>query len=117
MGFSRAVRVGNMVSVAGTAPIAEGGGTACPGDAYGQMKRCIEISRTALQQAGATLDDVVRTRILLTNIDDWQAAAKAHGEIFGSIRPVITVMAVSGFVDPAWLVETEMDAIVEGRNS
>ena len=112
MGFSRAVRVGNIVSVAGTAPIAEGGGTACIGDAYGQMKRCIEISEKALKAAGASLEHVTRTRIMLTNIDDWQAAAKAHGEVFGAIRPVITVMAVSSFVDPDWLVETEMDAVI-----
>lgn len=112
MGFSRAVRVGNIVSVAGTAPIAEGGGTACIGDVHGQMMRCIAISKKALEAAGATLADVTRTRILLTDIAHWKEAARAHGEVFGDIRPVITVMAVSAFVDPDWLVETEMDAVV-----
>ncbi|MEO1745117.1 MAG: RidA family protein [Pseudomonadota bacterium] len=112
MGFSRAVRVGNHVSVAGTAPIAPEGGTAAVGDVYGQLKRCIEISAQALKEAGASLEDVVRTRIMLTDISQWKEAAKAHGEVFGDIRPVITVVEVSAFVEPEWLVETEMDAVI-----
>ncbi|MEM0899189.1 MAG: RidA family protein [Pseudomonadota bacterium] len=113
MGFSRAVRVGNHVSVAGTAPIAPEGGTAAVGDVYGQLKRCIEISKQALEEAGASLEDVVRTRIMLTDITTWKDAAKAHGEVFGDIRPVITVVEVSAFVEPEWLVETEMDAVID----
>ncbi len=107
MGFSRAVRVGNHVAVAGTGPI----GTEAT-DTYGQLVRCFEITRTALEEAGASMQDVVRTRILLTDIADWQEAARAHGEVFRDIRPVITVMQVSAFVDPAWRVETEVDAII-----
>ncbi|SFI39430.1 RidA family protein [Jannaschia pohangensis] len=109
MGFSRAVRIGNHIAVAGTGPI----GTDAT-DTYGQLVRCFEITRAALAEAGATMQDVTRTRILLTDIADWEEAARAHGEIFRDIRPVITVMQVSAFVDPAWRVETEVDAIVGG---
>jgi enamine deaminase RidA (YjgF/YER057c/UK114 family) len=112
IGFSRAVRVGNIVSVGGTAPIAAGGGTAAPGDAYGQTRRCLEIIGQALEAAGASFAAVTRTRILLTNIAHWQDAARAHAEIFGIIRPVTTLMQVSAFVDPAWLVEIEADAVL-----
>lgn len=113
IGFSRAVRVGNSISVAGTAPIKAGGGNASPGDAYGQMKRCIEIARAAIEEAGGTLEHAVRTRILVTDIACWKEAARAHGEAFSQIRTVTTVMAVSAFVDPEWLVELEVDCIVE----
>ncbi len=113
IGFSRAVRVGNMISIAGTAPILEGGGNACVGDAYGQMKRCIEIAETAIIKAGGELRHAVRTRILLTDIAHFEAAAKAHGEAFGTIRPATTAMAVNAFVDPHWLVELEVDCIVD----
>ena len=112
IGFSRAVRVGNIVSVGGTAPIAAGGGTAAKGDVYGQAKRVFEIIEKALFDAGATFDDVTRTRVLLTDIALWDAAAKAHAEVFASIRPVTTVMAIKGFVDPDWLIEIEVDAMV-----
>lgn len=112
IGFSRAVRVGNIVSVGGTAPIAVGGGTAAPGDAYGQTRRCLEIIGQALEAAGASFAAVTRTRILLTDIAHWQDAARAHAEIFGIIRPVTTLMQVSAFVDPAWLVEIEADAVL-----
>jgi enamine deaminase RidA (YjgF/YER057c/UK114 family) len=112
IGFSRAVRVGNHIAIAGTAPIAAQGGTACIGDAYGQTKRIIEIVAAALAEAGAGLEHVTRTRILLTDIAHFPAAAKAHGEAFAAIRPVTTVMVVTGFVDPDWLVEFEVDAII-----
>lgn len=112
MGFSRAVRVGNHVSVAGTAPIAAGGGNACVGDVAGQTRRCIEIIEAALSEAGAGLEHVVRTRIMLTDIAHWREAAAVHGEVFGAIRPVITVVQVVAFVQPEWLVELEMDAIL-----
>ena len=112
IGFSRAVRVGNFIAVGGTAPIAAGGGTAAKGDVYGQAKRIFEIMGKALDDAGAGFEHVVRTRVILTDMKLWDAAAKAHAEIFADIRPVTTVMAVSGFVDPDWLIEIEIDAIV-----
>lgn len=112
IGFSRAVRIGNTVAVAGTAPIAAGGGTDGVGDVYRQTVRCLEIIRAALAEAGASLDDVIRTRVMLTDISQWKDAARAHGEVFSSIRPVCTVVEVSGFVDPDWLVELEVDAVI-----
>ncbi len=112
IGFSRAVKVGRFIAVSGTAPIAADGKVAGPGDAYAQTKRCIEIAAGALEKAGASLKDVVRTRLLLTNIKDWEAAAKAHGEAFSEIRPACTFAQVAGLIDPAWLVEMEFDAIV-----
>jgi enamine deaminase RidA (YjgF/YER057c/UK114 family) len=114
IGFSRAVRVGNFIAVGGTAPIAAGGGTAAKGDVYGQAKRIFEIIGKALDDAGASFEHVIRTRVILTDMKLWDNAAKAHAEIFANIRPVTTVMAVSGFVDPDWLIEIEVDAIVPG---
>jgi enamine deaminase RidA (YjgF/YER057c/UK114 family) len=113
IGFSRAVRVGNTISVSGTAPIAPGGGTAYPGDLYRQTRTCIEIIKNAIESAGGSLAEVVRTRIMLTDIDCWQEAAKAHGEFFGDIRPASTFIEVSRFIDADWLVEMEADAVVE----
>jgi enamine deaminase RidA (YjgF/YER057c/UK114 family) len=113
IGFARAVRVGAHVAVAGTAPIAPGGGTSCPGDVYGQTLRCFEIAETALAEAGASLGHVIRTRIMLTDIGRWREAAKAHGEQFREVRPACTFVEVSRFIDPDWLVEIEIDAIVE----
>lgn len=112
IGFSRAVRVGNVISVGGTAPIAPGGGTAARGDVYGQARRCFEIIGRALADAGAGFEHVTRTRVLLTDIALWEQASKAHAEIFTDIRPVTTVMAVKAFVDPDWLIEIEVDAVV-----
>lgn len=112
IGFSRAVRTGNIIAVGGTAPIAPGGGTAGVGDAYAQARRCLEIIAQALADAGAGLQHVTRTRILLTDIAHWQAVARAHAEVFSDIRPVTTVMQVAAFVDPDWLVEIEVDAVV-----
>ena len=112
LGFSRAVRVGTIIAVSGTAPIGADGKTVGRGDAAAQMRRCIEIVRDALDQLGASLEDVIRTRILLTNIADWQSVGRVHGEYFGTIRPACTVMQVSRFIDPDWLVELEVDAVV-----
>ncbi|GAB1515208.1 RidA family protein [Actinophytocola sp. KF-1] len=112
IGFSRAVRSGPYVCVAGTAPIAEGGGTAGAGDVYAQSVRCLDIAEEALRQAGASLADVVRTRVLLTDITRWREAARAHAERFADVRPACTVVEVSRFVDPEWLVEFELDAVV-----
>ncbi len=113
IGFSRAVRVGNLISVSGTAPIAPDGKTSGIGDAYLQTKRCFEIIEQALKLAGAELKNVVRTRTYLTDASDWEQVAKAHGEIFGNIRPASTMVVVKGFLNPEWLVEIEVDAILE----
>ena len=112
IGFSRAVRVGAHVFVAGTAPIAEGGGVAAPGDVYGQTRRCLAIAAAALREAGASIDHVTRTRVMLSDISTWREAARAHGEIFRDIRPACTFVEVSRFIDPGWLVEIEVDAVV-----
>jgi enamine deaminase RidA (YjgF/YER057c/UK114 family) len=116
IGFSRAVRVGNVVAVSGTAPIAPDGSTAGIGDAAAQMRRCLEIVRVALENAGASLDDVIRTRTFLARIADWRAVGQVHGEYFRETRPASTMVQVARFIDPAWLVEVEADAVVpEGR--
>lgn len=114
LGISRAVRAGSIVTVAGTAPIGPDGRTVGPGDAVAQARRCMEIVAAALEAAGASLRDVVRTRILLTRIEDWQSVTQVHGEFFADIRPVTTVVQVTRFIDPEWLVEIEADAVVEG---
>jgi enamine deaminase RidA (YjgF/YER057c/UK114 family) len=114
IGFSRAVRVGDMIVVGGTAPIKAGGGTAGVGDVYAQTRRCLEIVQKAIEDAGGRIEDVTRTRIILTDIGLWKDAARAHAEMFGTIRPVTTLMQVSAFVDPDWLVEIEAEAIVTG---
>jgi len=111
VGISRAVRVGSFIAVSGTAPLRDGK-TVGPGDPAAQARRCLEIIREALERAGTTLDHVVRTRTLLTRIEDWQAVAAVQGEFFGAIRPANTIMQVSRFIDPDWLVEFEADAVV-----
>jgi enamine deaminase RidA (YjgF/YER057c/UK114 family) len=113
IGISRAVRVGSIVAISGTAPLGPDGRTMAPGDPAGQARRCLEIIKQALERAGASLDQVIRTRTLLTRIDDWHAVAAVHGEFFGAIRPANTVMQVTRFIDPEWLVEFEADAVVE----
>lgn len=113
IGISRAVRVGSIVAVSGTAPLGPDGRTVAPGDPAGQARRCLEIIEEALVRAGSSLEQVVRTRTLLTRIEDWPAVAAVHGEVFGSIRPANTVMQISRFIDPDWLVEFEADAVVE----
>ena len=113
VGISRAVRAGTLISVAGTAPLGPDGRTVGVGDPAAQARRCFEIIRAALEQAGSSLGHVVRTRILLTRIEDWQAVAAVHGEFFREIRPANTIMQVTRFIDPAWLVEIEADAVVE----
>lgn len=111
IGFSRAVRIGSHIAVAGTAPIAPGGGTSAPGDVYAQTRRCLEIVGQALAEAGASYADVLRTRIMLTDIATWEEAARAHGEVFADVRPACTFVEVSRFIDPDWLVEVEADAV------
>ena len=112
VGISRAVRAGPLLVVSGTAPLGPDGRTVSAGDPAAQARRCLEIIRSALEAAGATLADVVRTRILLTRIQDWEAVARIHGEIFRDIRPANTVMQVTRFIDADWLIEIEADAVV-----
>ncbi len=112
IGFSRAVRTGDIIAVSGTAPIAPGGGTAYPGDLYRQTRTCIEIIKAAIEKAGGRLEDVIRTRIMLTDISRWQESARAHGEFFGDVRPASTFVQVSRFIDADWLVEIEADCVV-----
>ena len=112
-GFSRAVRAGNRISVAGTAPIGPDGGNACPGDMYGQARRCLEIIERAITEAGGRLTDVVRTRVYLTDADRWRDAARAHGEVFAAIRPACTFVEVSRLLDPEWLVEIEAECVLD----
>jgi len=111
IGFSRAVRVGPFVAVSGTAPIAPDGSVAAPGDLYGQTKRCLEIIAEAIAKSGLTLDNVIRTRVMLTDMSRWKEAAKAHGEVFGKIKPASTFVEVVGLVDRGWLVEIEADCV------
>ncbi|MEU9143646.1 RidA family protein [Streptomyces sp. NPDC048349] len=111
IGFSRAVRAGTYVAVAGTAPIGDDGATVGPGDVYVQTVRCLDIAERALADAGASLEDVVRTRVMMTDVTQWKEAARAHGERFASIRPATTFVEVSRFIDADWLVEVEVDAV------
>lgn len=112
IGFSRAVRDGQIVAVSGTAPIGSDGATVGAGDAGTQARRCFEIIREALASVGADLDSVIRTRMFLVRTEDWEKVAAVHGEIFGEIRPASTMVQVKGLLDPEWLVEIEADAIV-----
>lgn len=111
IGFSRACRVGNVISVSGTAPV-RNGETVCAGDLYGQTRYCLELSIRAIGEAGGTPGGITRTRIMLTDISRWEEAAKAHGELFSEIRPACTFVEVSRFIDEAWLVETEVDCVL-----
>lgn len=115
IGFSRAVRIGNIISVSGTAAIAPDGSTMHSNDVYGQTKYCIEIMKKAIEEAGGSLSNVIRTRIMLTDITKWEDAAKAHGEFFSKIRPACTFVEVKGFVRPDWLVETEADCVLDNE--
>ncbi len=112
VGFCRAVRVGSYISVGGTAPVDSNGKTVGAGDPAAQTRRCLEIIKEALENAGASMEDVVRTRVLLTNIEDWKRVIEVRAEYFKDIRPVDTIMQVSQFVNPEWLVEFEADAVI-----
>jgi enamine deaminase RidA (YjgF/YER057c/UK114 family) len=107
IGFSRAVRVGQTVHVSGTGPVG-----ADLADAATQTRHILEIIRGTLDKAGAKLEDVVRTRMYLTNVDDWEDVGRAHGEFFGEIRPAATMVVVAGLLQPTWRVEIEADAVV-----
>lgn len=112
IGFSRGVRFGNHVAIGGTAPIGPDGKTAGVGDPAAQTRRCLEIIEQALVDAGARLEDVIRTRIFITDVAHWEAIGRAHGEVFGDIRPAATMVKVAGLLDDDWLVEIEADALV-----
>ena len=112
IGISRAVRIGPLICVSGTAPLGPDGRTVGIGDPAVQARRCFEISRLALEKLGASLADVIRTRVLLTRIEDWKAVAAVHGEVFRDVRPACTVVQVARFIDSEWLLETEVDAVV-----
>src|SRR5690242_3271056 len=110
IGFSRAVRVGDRVLVSGTAPVFPDG--SCPDDAGTQARRCLEIIETALAEAGAALADVVRSRVLLTDVADAEAVSAVHGEVYGTVRPAATMVVVAALLDPRWRVEIEAEAVV-----
>jgi enamine deaminase RidA (YjgF/YER057c/UK114 family) len=112
IGFSRAVRVGNAVHLAGTGPVG-----AEDEDAAGQTRRIFAIAEEALTKAGASLNDVVRTRMYLTHVDDWEAVGRVHGEFFGNIRPAATMVVVAALLNPAWRIEIEMDAVIDSAVS
>jgi enamine deaminase RidA (YjgF/YER057c/UK114 family) len=113
VGFSRAVRVGEHVYVAGTAPVMPDGADP-PADSYGQAHRCFEIIGAALEEAGASFSDVVRTRVYLVRAQDFEGVGRAHGEIFGGIRPANTTLLAGGLLDSRWLVEIEAEAVMSG---
>jgi enamine deaminase RidA (YjgF/YER057c/UK114 family) len=108
IGFSRAVRVGNVVHLAGTGPVG-----ADNENAAGQTRRIFAIAEKALAEAGATFGDVVRTRMYLTHTEDWESVGRVHGEFFGTIRPAATMVVVAALLNPAWRIEIEMDAVVD----
>jgi enamine deaminase RidA (YjgF/YER057c/UK114 family) len=113
IGFSRAVRWGNVIEVAGTAPTNADGSPVAPGDAYAQTTACLQIIGRALAELGGSLTDVVRTRIFLTDVSRWEEVGRAHGEVFGAIRPAATMVGVAALLHPDWLVEIEATAIVD----
>jgi len=112
IGFSRAVRVGNMIHVAGTGPVG-----ADDADAAGQTRQILSIVKNILARAGASFEDVVRTRMFLTHAEDWEAVGQVHGEVFRDIRPVATMVVVAALLNPKWRVEIEFDAVVDSTNA
>lgn len=113
VGYSRAVRTGNRVFVSGTTSAESDGGVFGEGDAYLQARRSLEIIEQALQQAGAELRHVVRTRMFVTDISRWEEVARAHGEFFRDIQPAATMVQVQALIDPRLLVEIEADAVID----
>ena len=113
VGYCRAVRAGAQVYVSGTAPVAPDGSVVAPGDAYAQAKRCFEIATTALRELGAEPANVVRTRMYVTDITRWEEYGRAHAEAFGGAPPATAMVEVKRLIDPAMLVEVEVDAVVD----
>lgn len=113
VGYSRAVRVGKIIHVAGTTAVDDEGQIVGIGDAYAQAKRIFEIIEDALNDLGAELSDVTRTRMFVVNIDDWEEVGQAHGEVFREIKPAATMMAIERLIDPNLLVEIEVDAVLD----
>jgi enamine deaminase RidA (YjgF/YER057c/UK114 family) len=107
IGFSRAVRVENVIHLAGTGPVG-----ADNLDAEAQTRRIFAIAEEALAKAGASFNDVVRTRMYLTHVEDWEAVGRVHGEYFGNVRPAATMVVVSKLLNPAWRIEIEMEAVI-----
>jgi enamine deaminase RidA (YjgF/YER057c/UK114 family) len=113
IGISRAVRSGRVIAVSGTAPLSPNGKTVGVGDPGSEARRCLEIIQAALEGLGGHLSDIIRTRVFLTRIEDWEKVALVHGEFFKDVRPASTFVQVTRFIDPEWLVEIEADAVVE----
>jgi enamine deaminase RidA (YjgF/YER057c/UK114 family) len=112
IGFSRAVRIGNVVHLSGTGPVG-----ADDQDAAGQTRRIFALAAETLVQAGASFDDVVRTRMYLAHAEDWEAVGRVHGEFFGEIRPAATMVVVAALLNPAWRIEIEMDAVIPNSSA
>lgn len=112
VGYSRAVRVGDRISVSGTTATGDEGAVVAVGDPYGQAKRAMENVVRAVEEAGGAVGDVVRTRMYVVDIDDWEAVGDAHSEVFGDVRPATTMVEVSRLIDPDLLVEVEAEAVV-----
>jgi enamine deaminase RidA (YjgF/YER057c/UK114 family) len=113
VGYSRAIRAGNIIEVSGTTASAPGGGIVAPGDMYGQARYCIEVIRSAIEELGGTVEDVVRTRVFLTDISRWEEAGRAHGEVFGEIMPASAFVGVSELLHPDLMIEIEATAILD----
>lgn len=112
VGYCRAIKAGNMVYLSGTAPVGEDGDTCAPDDGYAQACRCFEIAQAALKKMGAELEQVVRTRMYVTDISRWQEYGKAHQEFFGAHPPVTAMVEVKGLIRPDMLIEVEVEAFV-----
>ena len=112
IGFSRAVRIGNTIHVSGTGPVG-----ADEADAAGQTRQILSIAKAILERAGASFNDVVRTRMYLTHAADWEAVGRVHGEFLGAIRPAATMLVVAKLLNPSWRVEIEADAVISNSES